>query len=489
MFNKIVVFRKEKPYLIYKSKPKLQKSHNMKKSITNLKISFAMNTNNSENNSNINLKTSSNSKLNPDSESIRKVQTHTQPILKKSLFDEKEKDINQTNQTSRKFSSIKSHNIITNYYDISLSAKTHKHINRSKFYSRTQENDGKNNAYYLTGKLPFRDKYIVEINNYNFNTPDNNDNKSKNKIITNKNEFIQCESININNDNNRNNNNYNYNYSYNTLKNNMLNMRRKDKKIDKLAKKLVLKLNSEDKKKNKTKCCCGNLITLNNGFFNGVNLVMSYSPLKQKKEYNKMTINDNTDNNNQDNNKLEQQEAIYSNGYNFIPTNLPLFLREKYNIKGTSVLSPFCIEARDEFLFKKIFYEGEKKKFLKKDVIDNKFNIFYAENQNQYDKNLVKFNAKLKLKGRRILHEVGPTPTEKKLNKIKNKMDFMKKIVDYAYPNMVLAKVRESERVCRKKSLSEINLPPFKKAELTDKQNNKFLGDYLRQSIKILKHK
>ena len=486
MFNKTAIFRKEKPYLIYKSKPKLQKSHNMKKSITNLKISFALNTNNSENNSNINLKTSSNSKLTPDSASIRKVETHKQPILKKSLFDEKEKDMYQTNQTSPIFSSKKSHNIITNYYDISLSSKTNKHTNRSKFHSKTQENDGKNNAYYLTGELPFRDKYIIEINNYNLNdlnTPDNNDNKSKNKKITNKNEFIQCDSINNNNDNNN-------NYSYNTLKNKMLNMRRKDKKIDKLAKKLVLKLNSEDKKNNKTKCCCGNLITLKNGFFNGVNLVMSYSPVKQKNESNKMTTSNNTDNNNQDNNKLEPQEIIYSNGYNFIPTNLPLFLKDKYNIKGTSVLSPFCIEARDEFLFKKIFYEGEKKKLSKRrEIIDNKFNIFYAENQSQYDKNLVKFNAKLKLKGRRILHEVGPTPTEKKLNKIINKMDFMKKIVDYAYPNMVLARVRESERVCQKKSLSEINLPPFKKAELTNKQNNKFLGDYLRQSIKIYKHK
>ena len=37
----------------------------------------------------------------------------------------------------------------------------------------------------------------------------------------------------------------------------------------------------------------------------------------------------------------------------------------------------------------------------------------------------------------------------------------------------------------KKKSLSEINLPPFKRAEINIKQNNKCLGDYLRQSIKI----
>ena len=275
----------------------------------------------------------------------------------------------------------------------------------------------------------------------------------------------------------------------NTLKRKILNMRKKDRKIDKLAKKLALKLNSEDKKRAKeTKCCCGNLITFKNGFFNGVNLVMSYSPIKNKYK-NEDNKNINTDiDNNQTNYNLTQQNFYFSNGYNFIPTNLPIFLRDKYNIKGTNVLSPFCIEARDEFLFKKIFYDGERKKLSNKsNIIDNKLNIFYAENQIQYDKNLMKFNEKLKQKGRRVLHEVGPTHTETKLINIKSKMNFMKKIVDYAYPNMVLARVRESEKYYKKKESADINLPPFKKAEINEKQRNNILGNYLKQSIDIHK--
>ena len=66
-------------------------------------------------------------------------------------------------------------------------------------------------------------------------------------------------------------------------------------------------------------------------------------------------------------------------------------------------------------------------------------------------------------------------------------MNFMKKIVDYAYPNMVLARVRESEKFYKMKNSSDINLPPFKKAQILQKQRNNLLGNYLKQSINIQK--
>ena len=123
MFNKTAINRKEKSYKIYKAKPKLNKSRDFKKSLTNLKISFVItNNNNSSNNSNIQLKTS-NSKITVQSASIRKVQTHKQAKMKKSLFEEKEKE-KETYQTSRKVSSSTKSNIITNtFYNNSYSAK------------------------------------------------------------------------------------------------------------------------------------------------------------------------------------------------------------------------------------------------------------------------------------------------------------------------------------------------------------------------------
>ena len=64
-------------------------------------------------------------------------------------------------------------------------------------------------------------------------------------------------------------------------------------------------------------------------------------------------------------------------------------------------------------------------------------------------------------------------------------MSFMRKIIDYAYPNMVLARVRESEKIIKKRNLSQQNLPPFIKAEIINKQRNNNLGNFLRQSINI----
>ena len=463
MFNKTEILKKKQRDFLFNSNLEHHKSYNKKKAFRNLKGSFG-NNNYSLNTSNINAKTSSYSKIPSESSFIRKVQTHSH--IKTNLFEDKDKIMNQT---CNKNISKKALDINNPYYYLSLSAKLKQNSNnkiRSRSHLNTEENDINNKAYYLSGEVPFRDKYIVEIKDYNLNSNVSNKKEKSNKVINNKNEYIQCNST----DNN--------------LKRKILNMRKKDRKIDKLAKNLSIKLNLEEKKNNNhPKCGCGNLITLNNGFFNGTNLVMSYSPIKAKNEDNKIIYN-NSNNYNQ-----TEPSFIYNNGYNFIPTNLPIFLRDKYNIKGTTVLSPFCIEARDEFLFKKIFYDEEKKRLSKRsNVIDNKLNIFYAENHAQYYKNLLKFNEKLKKKGKRIMHNIGPSPTEMKLNKLQNKMNFMKKIVDYAYPNMVLARVRETKTISKKKNLSELYLPPFKKAELFNKQRNNLFREYLAKSINIQNH-
>lgn len=441
MFNKTAILRDEKRKNLSNSKSK-NISYSMKKSLTNLKISFA-NKKNSLNKSNNNLIVTPNSEINSEFFYFNKDQNHPFINIFSLQFDNKNKKISQSKASSA-------------FKKPCLNEKLNMHFNnkiRSRSHVNTEENEIHNKAYYLTGEVPFKDKYIIEMEEKKY--------CNQNLEILNKsskNEIIQCETINNNQFNKK-----------------ILNIRKKDNKIDRLAQKLSIKLKFEEKKNKFTKCGCGNLITFNNGFFNGLNLVMSYSPIKSGKEKDTAETLKNSYN---------QTEPGVS--YNFIPTNLPIFLRDKFNIKGTDVLSPFCLEARDEFLFKKIFYEGERKRLSKRShVIDNKLNIFYAENHTQYYKNLRKLNEKMKKKGKKGLHVVEPTPTEKKLNTIKNKMSFMKKIVDYAYPNMVLARVREKEKVYKKDNLSEFYLPPFKKAEVLNQKRNNTLGEYLTKSINI----
>lgn len=88
---------------------------------------------------------------------------------------------------------------------------------------------------------------------------------------------------------------------------------------------------------------------------------------------------------------------------------------------------------------------------------------------------------KLKRKGKKIFYKVGPSQTEMRLARIKSKMNFMKKIIDYAYPNMVLARVRQNENITRKNNLSEI--PPFKRVELMKKKKKKC---YIRRFFKTI---
>ena len=75
---------------------------------------------------------------------------------------------------------------------------------------------------------------------------------------------------------------------------------------------------------------------------------------------------------------------------------------EKILIKGTKIISPFCDFSRDHYLYKKIFYYSDKNKNLKSDLFDNKLNIIYSENENQYKQNILKLNELYKRMGKNI---------------------------------------------------------------------------------------
>jgi len=279
----------------------------------------------------------------------------------------------------------------------------------------------------------------------------------------NKNEITQCETDNT----------LNLNESKNIMKN--------DKEIDRLAKKLILKLNEEEYyDKNKMfKYFFGNNISFKNGFFNGINLVTNYINDEKKDSQNNKIFKSNKYINNSFDPNYYNKTGFHFN------KQLPLYLREKANIKGTEILSPFCKEARDEFLFNKIFNHGRRHIPKRFEFINNKLNIFYAENENQYIKKLQKYNDKLKLRGKKITHEIGPTKDQLKLNRIKTSLSFIKKIFDYSYPNMILSKVRKSGKYSDKRTLTQNNIPPYKRAELLEKKRNDILEKYLKMSINV----
>ena len=435
MFNKTSL--KKKTRLINNSSNKFRKTLKIKRNNpVNLKYSnenYNKNDYSSENNSNIYIKTAAQSKLISETSSIHPIQTHLSHKIKKSFFyEEKEKD--DKNQ------------IINSYHSLKQ---------KDKYKTQLE--------FHEINKLK-RDKYLSEKNNI-------------------KNEIIQCENIKSKNEND------------------FINIMIKDKKIDRMAKKLILKLNEDEyyDRDKSFKSPFGNNIILTNGFFNGTNLVLNKNNVEkiQSKSINiqnkKNNIFQNKFNNNLTNLNISNNNAYNKTQRQFqsdkLISNLPLFLRDKANIQGTEILSPFCKEARDEFLFNKIFNSEFNRKLPKRfEIINNKFNIFYAENENQYINKMKKINNKLRLKGQKRTHNIGPTKDEMRLDRIKTTLSFIKKIFDYSYPNMILSKVRKSKKYFDKRSLTENNIPPYKKAELLQKKRNDILSSYLKMSIDIQKN-
>ena len=158
-------------------------------------------------------------------------------------------------------------------------------------------------------------------------------------------------------------------------------------------------------------------------------------------------------------------------------------------IPFTKVRSPFCMQSRDMFLYKKIFYYfREKKKKFKRDekkYINNKLNIDYAENEEAYEQRLIKNNIKLLEKGEKIKHFSGPTFSDLKLKELITKVKFMKNIVDYSYPDMVLFKVKQSDKLLKIKDKTIIKNPPFINADIEKKFEENNLLNHLNKAIDI----
>jgi hypothetical protein len=63
----------------------------------------------------------------------------------------------------------------------------------------------------------------------------------------------------------------------------------------------------------------------------------------------------------------------------------------------------------------------------------------------------------------------------------------MKSVTDYAYPDMVLFKVKQSEKMLKIKNKNYQILEPFKKVDLQKQIQENNLKDYLHNAIAVEK--
>ena len=233
-----------------------------------------------------------------------------------------------------------------------------------------------------------------------------------------------------------------------------------------------------------------NLFSMNNeNFENEISILIEVD----KEDLNKkIYFLDNSENHNYYVDLITSDTKLYINKkrekYKF--PQLGSLKRKNSLIPFTKIKSPFSNQSREMFLFKKIFYFfSEKKKKYTKDIklINNKLNLEYAENEEQFDKRLIKHNFNLLKKGEKIKHFSGPTFSEIKLNELQNKVKFIKSVTDYSYPDMVLFKVQQSEKMLKIKNKNYKILEPFKQKDLQNQIQQKYLKDYLNDAIVIQK--
>ena len=161
---------------------------------------------------------------------------------------------------------------------------------------------------------------------------------------------------------------------------------------------------------------------------------------------------------------------------------------KKYCIEGTNVMSPFCSYARDNFLYKKIFYDSDRNSLKSDFRLDNKLNIIYAENQEKYKQTLIRLNEYFKKIGKKMCYNVEPPLSEIRLRFIKDKIDFIKKIVDYAYPNMVLSKVQNCDNnMISYHNIYKSDIITSKINQNINKSNSRIFGERLGKSFSVKK--
>ena len=139
-------------------------------------------------------------------------------------------------------------------------------------------------------------------------------------------------------------------------------------------------------------------------------------------------------------------------------------------------------KSKDIFLFKKIFYfcEPKCKTKVKNKSFDNKLNLLYAENEKQFEEKISKQGKILNL---------GKTDLENKISDIKHKVKFMKKIFDYAFPDILIYRIKNKSKL-NKSEIEEKNMSKIiKQNDLKEKLRNKLISkqNNLLKSIKIEK--
>ena len=178
---------------------------------------------------------------------------------------------------------------------------------------------------------------------------------------------------------------------------------------------------------------------------------------------------------------LSNESKYNNNNVNTLLLKNNLDKNNNDNNNKSEGMSKYYINFLYNQIFPKFFFERHDKY----NVVDNKLNIYYAENDAQFRENLSKKNKKLRSRGKKEKKLIiNRDYVSNKLLEIKRKIGFVKGVSDYSIPSIILQKIKYNNKQLqlRKGKMKEFLLP-FEEIEKeinrVDKLKTKILSETL----------
>ena len=232
---------------------------------------------------------------------------------------------------------------------------------------------------------------------------------------------------------------------------------------------------------------------------NKINLEDTFSEfqfpnISKIKDNNSIKVEINNNYNNLYNNVNDNLESIKDNNFSIQKLNQTTKSNKSGNLKQFNLTdgknTPIKVKENDNYVYKIIFKSKPLFKSDKKIVIDNKFNMKYAENEDQYKRIVEKEYKILRAKGKKIKKKNISPSIKLKLKEAKDRIHFMKGIIDYSYPGFILSKIKVMQKRLHDQKNDAIFKNNLSEMELRDKeksQRNYLRKKYLLNSITLLK--
>ena len=153
---------------------------------------------------------------------------------------------------------------------------------------------------------------------------------------------------------------------------------------------------------------------------------------------------------------------------------------KKYNIKLTNQTNNDV-----KYLYKNIFTSQPIFHKKKNQYLDNKLNLVYSENEEQYKIIMKRRNKSLKNKN--IIPKAGDDAEKiiQKVKVIKSKIKFMKCVMDYSYPDFILTKAKAMVKQLSNENVCKNKLTPLEIRNVEAKNKMYMRTNYLKQSLNV----